>query len=88
VSDLFGIEGRRWLEALELPAAERETVDSVRQVDFLEGEIAGADRVIATEALRSPEVRRLMTVPGVNVITAATFRRRSAKSPASDRRGG
>jgi transposase len=73
VSDLFGIEGRRWLEALELPAAERETVDSVRQVDFLEGEIAGADRVIATEALRSPEVRRLMTVPGVNVITAATF---------------
>jgi transposase len=74
VSDLFGLEGRRWLDALELPAAERETVDSaLRQVDFLEGEIAEADRVIAAEALRSAEVRRLMTVPGVNVITAATF---------------
>jgi transposase len=74
VSDLFGVEGRRWLERLELPVEERETVEScLRQVDFLEGEIAEADRVIATEALSSPEVRRLMTVPGVNVITAATF---------------
>jgi transposase len=27
VSDLFGIKGRRWLERLELPAAEREIVD-------------------------------------------------------------
>jgi hypothetical protein len=26
--------------------------------------------VIATDALSSPEVRRLMSVPGVNVITA------------------
>ena len=74
VSDLFGLEGRRWLESLELPAEERETVDgALRQVDFLEREIAEADRVIATDALASPEVRRLMTVPGVNVITAATF---------------
>jgi transposase len=74
VSDLFGVEGRRWLEALELPACERETVDgSLRQVDFLEREIAEADRVIAAAALSSPEIRRLMTVPGVNVITAATF---------------
>jgi transposase len=73
-SDLFGAEGRRWLEDLELPAEERETVDgSLRQVDFLEGEIAEADRVIAQDALRSAEIRRLMTVPGVNVITAATF---------------
>jgi transposase len=81
VSDLFGIAGRRWLEGLELPGEERETVDgSLRQVDFLEREIAAADRVIAAadrviaeDALASAEVRRLMTVPGVNVITAATF---------------
>jgi transposase len=74
VSDPFGVEGRRRLEGLELPAEERETIDgSLRQVDFLEREIAEADRVIATDALCSPEVRRLMTVPGVNVITAATF---------------
>jgi transposase len=73
-SDLFGIKGRRWLEEVELPAAERETVDGcMRQLEFCEGEIAQIERVIAAEALRSAEIRRLMTVPGVNVITAATF---------------
>ena len=74
VSDLFGVEGRRWLEQVELPAEERETVDGcIRQLDFCEGEIARIERVIAAEALGSEEIRRLMTVPGVNVITAATF---------------
>jgi transposase len=74
VSDLFGVAGRRWLAGLELPGEERETIDSsLRQVDFLEREIAEADRVIAQDALASTEVRRLVTVPGVNVITAATF---------------
>ena len=35
VSDLFGVAGRRWLEGLELPDEERETVDSaLRQLDF------------------------------------------------------
>ena len=74
VSDLFGVRGRRWLEAVELPAEERETVDGcLRQLDFCESEIAEIERVIAAEALGSVEIRRLMTVPGVNVITAATF---------------
>jgi transposase len=74
VSDLFGLKGRRWLAEAELPASERETVEGcLRQLDFCESEIAEAERVIAAEALRSPEIRRLMTVPGVNVITAATF---------------
>src|SRR5919201_1933841 len=74
VSDLFGLAGRRWLERLELPVDERETVDaSLRQIDFLDQEIAEVERVIATDALASSEVKRLMTVPGVNVITAATF---------------
>ena len=74
VSDLFGLEGRRWLAELELPAHERETVDGcMRQVEFCEQEIAAVERVIAADALRSPEIRRLMTVPGVNVICAATF---------------
>jgi transposase len=74
VSDLFGVAGRRWLEGVELPDEERETVDSaLRQIDFLEQELAEAERVIAHDALSSVEARRLMTVPGVNVITAATF---------------
>jgi transposase len=74
MSDLFGVKGRRWLSEQELPAAERETVDSaLRQVDFLDAEIAAVEQLIAAEALSWPEVKRLMTVPGVNVIVAATF---------------
>ena len=74
VSDLFGKKGRAWLAELELPIEERETLDSgLRQIDFLDAEIAVVDRVIAHEALNWPEVLRLMTVPGVNVIAASTF---------------
>ena len=74
VSDLFGVKGRRWLRELELPVEEAETVESaLRHVEFLDGEIAAVERLIAREALGSPDARRLMTVPGVNVICAATF---------------
>lgn len=74
VSDLFGKHGRRWLEELELPDEEQETVAGcLRQLDFCESEITAIEKRIATEALRCPEIRRLMTVPGVNVVCAATF---------------
>jgi hypothetical protein len=57
-----------------LPVDERLTLDGcLRQVDFLDAEIAALDREIAKHALAWPEVLRLMTVPGVNVQTAATF---------------
>ena len=74
VSDLFGIKGRRWLAGLELPVEETETVaECLRHIEFLDGEVAAVERLIATEALGSPEALRLMTVPGVNVICATTF---------------
>jgi transposase len=73
-SDLFGVKGRRWLSEQELPVEEQETVDAaLRQVDFLDAEIAAVEQLIAADALSWPEVKRLMTVPGVNVIVAATF---------------
>lgn len=73
-SDLFGCAGRRWLAELELPVDERQTVDaSLRQLDFLGEELALVDRAIAEQALASPEIRRLMTIPGVDVTTAATL---------------
>jgi transposase len=73
-SDVFGIKGRQWLAELALALEERETVDSaVRQIAFLDGEIAAAERLIAQAALGSPQIKRLMSVPGVNVIVAATF---------------
>jgi transposase len=74
VSDLFGLAGRRWLAGLELPAEERETLDGcMRQIEFLDQEIEALERVIAAAALESAEIKRLMSVPGVNVIVAATF---------------
>ncbi len=74
VSDLFGLAGREWLGAVELPVEERETVDGcLRQIDFLDQEIAEVERQVARDALASPQIKRLMTVPGVNVIVAVTF---------------
>jgi transposase len=74
VTDVFGVRGRRWLSGLELPADERDTIAGcLRHVDFLDAEITALDQAIAREALRSREVMRLMTVPGVSVITASTF---------------
>src|SRR4051812_21950179 len=74
VTDTFGKAGREWLAGLELPVDERLTLDGcLRQVDFLDTEIAALDREIAKRALAWPQVLRLMTVPGVNVQTAATF---------------
>ena len=51
-SDLFGVKGRRWLAGLELPVEERESVDAgIRQVEFLDAEIAAVERLIAQQAL-------------------------------------
>ena len=74
VSDVFGARGRKWLAELELPEDERDTVTAcLRHVDFLDAEVAALDRAIATRALQNPDALRLMTVPGVSVITASTF---------------
>jgi len=73
-SDLFGVKGRAWLAALQLPAEERESVDAaMRHIEFLDQELAAVDRLIAQQALSWPEIRRLMSVPGVNLICAASF---------------
>ena len=73
VSDLFGKKGRAWLTGLVLPIDESQTVQGcLRQLDFLCGEIELIDRGLAEQALASGEIRRLMTIPGVGVTTAAT----------------
>jgi transposase len=73
-TDLFGKRGRQWLAELELQVEERESVDSaLRRIEFLDSEVEAVERLIASDALDSPEIKRLMTVPGVNVICAAAF---------------
>jgi transposase len=74
VYDVAGERGRRFLERVELPDDERQTVEGcLRQIDFLAEEIAAVNRALAEAAVGSREMRRLMTVPGVNLQTAATF---------------
>lgn len=71
VSDLFGVAGRQWLSRQVLPADERAAVDALlRQLDFHSGELAAISRELAVEALGDPVVARLMTIPGVDALTA------------------
>ncbi|MGO9973075.1 MAG: IS110 family transposase [Solirubrobacteraceae bacterium] len=68
------MSGRRWLAEVALSVEERESVDAgLRQIAFLDAEIKAVEKLIAQQALCWPEIRRLMTVPGVNLICAATF---------------
>ena len=72
VSDLFARAGRRWLSELELPEEERETLTGcMRQIEFLDAEVAEVERLIAAAAHESEAIKRLMSVAGVNVICAA-----------------
>lgn len=74
MSDLFGVNGRRWLAGRELPADEAETVDAcLRQLDFLEGEIELIERRIAEQVLGSGEIRRLMSLPGFGPVAATAL---------------
>src|SRR4051794_8546988 len=74
LSDLFAVRGRRWLDAQELPADEQETIAAcLRQIEFLDAEIALVERALAEQVLASAEMRRLLTLPGVNFVTAAAL---------------
>ena len=73
-ADLFGVAGRKWLRQLELPVEEAETVEAcMRHVEFLDAEVAEVERVLARYGMSCSEIRRLMSMPGVNVICAAEF---------------
>ncbi len=73
-SDLFGKGGRQWLleQALpQLPIHEQAVVTaSLREFDTVSAELATIERTLAGGALPRPEVRRLMTIPGIDVIAA------------------
>lgn len=74
MSDLFGVNGRHWLATQPLPQDEAETVDAcLRQVDFLNAEIELIDRRIAEQVVASPEIRRLMSLPGFGAVAATAL---------------
>jgi transposase len=72
--DILAKKGREWLQSLDLPADERATILScLREADFLTRELKHVDREIARYAVGCPQIRRLMTIPGIDVTTAATL---------------
>lgn len=73
-TDVFGVRGRRWLGTLELALDERLTLEGcLRQVDVLDGEIGRVEAAIAAEVLGSPQMRLLLTIQGVNAVTACAL---------------
>jgi transposase len=73
MTDMFGRKGRIWLaeQAERLPLDEQLSVDAgLRQVDFLNGEVDQIDQILGADAITDPDALRLMTLPGVNMVTA------------------
>jgi len=70
---LFTQRGRRWLDDAPLPDEQKRLIGRhVIEHDRLAEELALIDRAIAAEAMRDPDIRRLMTIGGVNAIVAAS----------------
>jgi transposase len=73
-ADLFGIKGRAWLAEQDLPADEHAAVSALlRQLDFHAEELRLIDRDLGQVALDRPQVRRLMTIPGVDATVALSI---------------
>jgi transposase len=73
-TDPFGVAGRRWLGGLELPPEERLGLDSALRFEALLGEeIGAADGAIAAMVVDDPRVHRLLTIPGIGLVTAASL---------------
>lgn len=74
VGELFRAAGRAWLADLALPTVERLALDTaLRLHDAIEAELSAVERAIATAVVDDPEVRHLLSVPGIGLATAASL---------------
>ena len=70
-ADLFGVKGRAWLLAQPLPPDESEAIERhLRQYDHLSDDLRVVERELARDALANPEAKRLMTIPGIDMVVA------------------
>jgi transposase len=70
-ADILSQKGRTWMAAQPLPSDERAALERhVRECDRLGDDLKVIERELASEALASEEVRRLITIPGFDTITA------------------
>src|SRR5262245_30923597 len=71
-TDLFGQRGRAWLRCQELPADEGTAVAAyLRALDFAGEELGHLDEALARAVGERAEIRRLLTVPGIDMAVAA-----------------
>ena len=70
-ADLFGARGRAWLLAQALPADECDAVARhLREYDRLGEDLKVVERELARDARTNPNVTRLMTIPGIDMVVA------------------
>lgn len=70
-ADLLNGRGRAWLEKQVVPDDERAAIHRhVREIDRLGEDLAVLDRDIAKDAVEDSQVKRLLTIAGVNVTVA------------------
>jgi transposase len=71
-ADLLGPKGRAWLLGQALPPDEQDAVARhLREHDRLGEDLRVVEREIARDALADPDAKRLMTVPGIDMVVAA-----------------
>jgi transposase len=70
-ADLFGGKGRAWLRAQVLPEDERVAIERhLEEYDRQTAAQKAVERDIASIALDDANVRRLMTIPGIDMVVA------------------
>ena len=73
-ADLFGIKGRCWLSNQPLPPDEELAVQALlRQLDFHGQELRIIDASLGRIGIEREEVKRLMTIPGVDATVALSI---------------
>jgi transposase len=70
-TDLFGKRGRAWLTTQPLPLDERLAVEQrLRELDRLGEDLAVIDRLLGKAILEDTQLKRLLTITGVNATIA------------------
>lgn len=70
-ADIAGPKGRAWLKAQVLPHDEGDAIERhLRGYDRLTDDLRVLERELARDALASVETKRLMTIPGIDMVVA------------------
>ncbi len=73
-ADLLGPKGRAWLLAQALPPDEQDAVARhLREHDRLSEDLRVIERELARDALADPDVKRLMTIPGIDMVVGVSL---------------